>query len=61
VGSRLVTQFIGNIPRSKTAPHRHLYDEALFVLSEEGMMWTDEKGMRIVGVIYAGDDPNIDY
>jgi CDGSH-type Zn-finger protein/mannose-6-phosphate isomerase-like protein (cupin superfamily) len=87
VGSRLVTQFIGNIPLSKAAPHRHLYDEALFVLSGQGMMWTedlktpvraadvvflpskqvhslqctDEKGMRIVGVIYPGGNPNINY
>jgi mannose-6-phosphate isomerase-like protein (cupin superfamily) len=87
VGSRLVTQFIGNIPLSKAAPHRHLYDEALFVLSGQGMMWTedlkttvqagdvvflpskqvhslqctDEKGMQIVGVIYPGGNPNINY
>lgn len=87
VGSRVVTQFIGSIPLSKAAPHRHLYDEALIVLSGEGMMWTEDlkatvhagdvvflpskqvhslqcthpDGMLIVGVIYPGGNPNINY
>lgn len=36
-----VTQFIGHIPRSRAAHHRHLYEEALTVLSGRGFMWTD--------------------
>lgn len=87
VGSRAVTQFIGSIPISKAAPHRHLYDEALIVISGAGTMWTedlkatvhagdvvflpskqvhslqctDAAGMQIVGVIYPGGNPNINY
>jgi CDGSH-type Zn-finger protein/quercetin dioxygenase-like cupin family protein len=40
-GSADITQFIGNIPRSKTEPHRHLYEEALIVLRGEGVVWTE--------------------
>lgn len=36
-----VTQFIGHIPLSRAAHHRHLYEETLTVLSGEGVMWTD--------------------
>ena len=36
-----VTQFIGHIPHSRAAHHRHLYEETLTVLSGEGVMWTD--------------------
>ena len=43
IGSNLITQFIGHIPRSKAAPHRHLYEEAIIVLSGEGYMWTEDK------------------
>jgi CDGSH-type Zn-finger protein/mannose-6-phosphate isomerase-like protein (cupin superfamily) len=42
IGSRIITQFIGHIPRSKAAPHRHLYEEAIIVLSGVGCMWTEE-------------------
>ena len=42
IGSRIITQFIGHIPRSKAAPHRHLYEEALIVLSGEGYIWTEQ-------------------
>ena len=41
IGSREITQFIGHIPRSKAAPHRHLYEESLIVLSGEGCIWTE--------------------
>jgi len=34
-------QFIGEIPRSKAAAHRHLYEETLIVVSGEGCLWTD--------------------
>ena len=36
-----VTQFIGEIPQSRAAHHRHLYEETVTVLSGEGFMWTD--------------------
>jgi mannose-6-phosphate isomerase-like protein (cupin superfamily) len=36
-----VTQFIGVIPRSRAAHHRHLYEETITVLAGEGFMWTD--------------------
>lgn len=37
-----VTQFIGEIPCSRAAHHRHLYEETITVLSGEGFMWTDK-------------------
>lgn len=43
IGSRTITQFIGHIPRSKAAPHRHLYEEALIVLAGEGYIWTEAR------------------
>lgn len=43
VGSDMATQFIGEVPLSKAAPHRHLYEESLIVLRGEGMMWTEDK------------------
>jgi CDGSH-type Zn-finger protein/quercetin dioxygenase-like cupin family protein len=87
VGSRVVTQFIGTIPCSKAAPHRHLYEEALLVLSGSGTIWTedlkasvlpgdvvflpskqihslqctDPSGMVVVGVIYPGGNPDINF
>jgi mannose-6-phosphate isomerase-like protein (cupin superfamily)/CDGSH-type Zn-finger protein len=87
VGSNLITQFIGHIPQSKAAPHRHLYEEAIIVLSGEGCMWTQTRkarvqagdviflprkqehslesttpqGLDVVGVIFPGDNPSINY
>jgi CDGSH-type Zn-finger protein/mannose-6-phosphate isomerase-like protein (cupin superfamily) len=86
-GSTVVTQFIGNIPRSKAEPHRHLYEEALIFLNGAGVVWTGrtktevaagdvlflprkqvhsvqctvEGGFDVVGVIYPGDNPAINY
>ncbi|MFZ5618674.1 MAG: CDGSH iron-sulfur domain-containing protein [Pseudomonadota bacterium] len=40
-GSKEVTQFIGEIPRSRAAAHHHLYEEAIMILSGEGFMWTE--------------------
>jgi quercetin dioxygenase-like cupin family protein len=40
-GAANLTQFIGEIPRSKALPHRHLYEETLIVLGGAGMMWTE--------------------
>lgn len=37
-----VTQFIGEIPKSRAAHHHHLYEETITVLTGEGFMWTDE-------------------
>jgi mannose-6-phosphate isomerase-like protein (cupin superfamily) len=51
IGSNLITQFIGHIPPSKAAPHRHLYEEAIIVLSGEGYMWTEDRKARVT----AGD------
>ena len=87
IGSRAVTQFIGTIPYSKAAPHRHLYEEALIILSGHGMIWTEDlktkvrpgdviflpskqmhslqctdvNSMQIVGVIYPGGNPDINF
>lgn len=47
IGSRVITQFIGHIPTSKAAPHRHLYEEAIIVLNGEGYMWTENKKARV--------------
>ncbi len=47
IGSRMITQFIGHIPRSKAAPHRHLYEEAIIVLAGEGYIWTEERKARV--------------
>lgn len=41
-GSDRVTQFIGTIPKSMAARHRHLYEETLVVLSGRGAMWTED-------------------
>ena len=42
-GSAEVSQFIGEVPKSKAAPHRHLYEEAIIILSACGMMWTETR------------------
>jgi CDGSH-type Zn-finger protein/mannose-6-phosphate isomerase-like protein (cupin superfamily) len=47
IGSRVITQFIGHIPKSKAAPHRHLYEEAIIVLAGEGCMWTEDRKTRV--------------
>lgn len=46
-----VTEFIGEVPQSRAAPHRHLYEESIMVLSGEGFMWTE--GAR--AAVKAGD------
>ena len=47
IGSNVITQFIGHIPPSKAAAHRHLYEEAIIVLNGEGYMWTEDKKARV--------------
>lgn len=87
IGSTVATQFIGHIPQSKAEPHRHLYEEALILLSGQGTLWTptgkttvrpgdvmflprkqthslqctSADGMDVVGLIYPGDNPSINY
>lgn len=53
-GAGEVTQFIGEIPRSRAAVHRHLYEETLFILSGEGVMWTETRkaAVRPGDIIY---------
>lgn len=51
VGSDEVTQFIGEVPLSKAAPHRHLYEEAIVVLRGTGCMWTEHNK----ALVEAGD------
>lgn len=41
IGSGQVTQFIGEIPRSRAAAHRHLYEEAILILSGDGFLRTE--------------------
>lgn len=47
IGSQNITQFIGHIPCSKAAPHRHLYEEAIIVLAGEGYMWTEDRKAQV--------------
>ena len=42
IGSDVVTQFIGDVPQSKAAMHRHLYEESIVVLRGSGYMWTED-------------------
>lgn len=35
------TQFIGEVPRSRAAMHRHLYEETIYILSGAGILWTE--------------------
>ncbi len=47
VGSMEVTQFIGQIPKSRAAMHRHLYEEAIVILTGFGRMWTGTKWAEV--------------
>jgi CDGSH-type Zn-finger protein/mannose-6-phosphate isomerase-like protein (cupin superfamily) len=40
-GSTEVTQFVGELPRSRAAAHRHLYEETIMILEGEGYLWTE--------------------
>lgn len=42
-----ITQFIGEIPQSMSAFHRHLYEETLVILRGEGVMWTEHSKTAI--------------
>jgi CDGSH-type Zn-finger protein/mannose-6-phosphate isomerase-like protein (cupin superfamily) len=41
LGARNAVQFIGHIPQSKAQMHRHLYEEAVVVVSGEGVIWNE--------------------
>ena len=41
LGACNTTQFIGHIPQSKAQMHRHLYEEALLIVSGEGVIWNE--------------------
>jgi mannose-6-phosphate isomerase-like protein (cupin superfamily) len=41
LGARNAVQFIGHIPQSKALMHRHLYEEAVVVVSGEGVIWNE--------------------
>jgi CDGSH-type Zn-finger protein/mannose-6-phosphate isomerase-like protein (cupin superfamily) len=46
-GLRNTAQFVGHIPRSRAEMHRHLYEEALIILSGSGTMWNETKRARV--------------
>jgi mannose-6-phosphate isomerase-like protein (cupin superfamily)/CDGSH-type Zn-finger protein len=47
IGCNFIAQFVAHIPLSKAAPHRHLYEENLIVLSGEGYLWTEDRKARV--------------
>lgn len=36
-----MTQFLGEVPKSRAAGHHHLYEETITILSGAGYMWTE--------------------
>lgn len=51
VGLPGAAQFIGHIPLSRAEMHRHLYEEALIILSGKGILWNEESCAEVI----AGD------
>lgn len=47
IGSTTAAQFIGHIPPSRAEMHRHLYEEALIILSGEGVIWNETSAARV--------------
>jgi len=47
VGSTQVTQFVGSIPPGRAPDHFHSYEEVLFILRGEGLMWAGETNTPI--------------
>jgi len=41
IGSADMTQFVGEVPKSRAAFHHHLYEETITILSGQGYMWTE--------------------
>ena len=48
LGARDAVQFIGHIPQSKAQMHRHLYEEALVIVSGEGVIWNESVRATVV-------------
>jgi len=40
-GAADLTQFLGEVPRSRAAGHRHMYEETITILSGTGCLWTE--------------------
>lgn len=51
VGSTTAAQFIGHIPASRGEMHRHLYEEALIIMTGRGVIWNERSRARVA----AGD------
>ena len=47
VGSAQVTQFVGSIPPGRAPDHFHQYEEVLFILKGQGLMWAGESNTPI--------------
>jgi len=47
IGSEQVTQFVGSIPPGRAPYHFHEYEEVLFILRGEGLMWAGETNTPI--------------
>jgi mannose-6-phosphate isomerase-like protein (cupin superfamily)/CDGSH-type Zn-finger protein len=47
LGTSNTTQFIGHIPQSKAEMHRHLYEEALIIVSGHGVIWNGNLRARV--------------
>ncbi|MDZ4730529.1 MAG: CDGSH iron-sulfur domain-containing protein [Xanthomonadales bacterium] len=41
IGAADMTQFVGEVPRSRAAGHHHLYEETITILSGSGYLWTE--------------------
>ena len=46
-GLNNTAQFIGHIPQSRAAMHRHLYEEALIIVSGSGTIWNETSRARV--------------
>lgn len=46
-GLRNTAQFIGHIPLSRAEMHRHLYEEALIIVSGAGTIWNETSCARV--------------
>jgi mannose-6-phosphate isomerase-like protein (cupin superfamily) len=42
MGASRVTQFIGVIPPGRAPMHHHTYEEAIYILEGQGLLWTDK-------------------
>lgn len=42
IGAADMTQFVGEVPKSRAAGHHHLYEETITILSGSGYLWTEQ-------------------